>query len=120
MSEKGCFKWSNIFVEIYTAWSSKGYVLGPVLFLIYINDLPYRIELICEIFAHDTPLFSKVKDETFSDTHLSNDLNKISKRAFQWKIWFNPDPRKQATETCFSQKHDIKSYPVMVFNDTKV
>ena len=42
--------------------------------------------------------FSKDKGETFSDTEFNNDLNKISKWAFQWKMLFNPDPNKQAIE----------------------
>ena len=65
-------------------------------------------------------LFSKVKDETSSDTQLNNDLNKISKWAFQWKILFNLDPSEQAIEICFSHKRENKSYPSLMFNDTKV
>ena len=85
-----------------------------------INDLPNEIESICKIFADDTSLLSKVKDETFSDIQLNNDLNKISKWAFQRKMLFNPDPSKQAIEICFSHKRDNVSYPSLVFNDNKV
>ena len=53
-------------------------VLEPLLFLIYINDLPNVIESICKIFTDDTFLSSKVKDATFPDTQLNNDLNKFS------------------------------------------
>ena len=60
----------------------QGSVLGPLLFLIYINDLPNGIKSICKVFTDDTLLFSKAKDETFSDTQLNNDLNKLSKWAF--------------------------------------
>ena len=98
----------------------QGSVLGPLLFLIYINDLPNGIESMCKIFADDTSLFSKVKDATFSDTQLNNELNKISKWAFQWKMLFNPDPSKQAIEICFSHKRDNENYPSLVFDDTKV
>ena len=55
-------------------------VLGTLLFLIYINDLPNGIESICKIF--------EAKDETFSDTQLNKDLNKISKWALKWKMLF--------------------------------
>ena len=37
-------------------------VLGPLLFLIYTNDLPDGITSICKIFADDTSSFSKVLD----------------------------------------------------------
>ena len=65
----------KLFVEKYTGWAPQGFVLGPLLFLIWIN-LPNGIASTCKIFAHDTSLFSKVKDEIFSDSQLNNDLNK--------------------------------------------
>ena len=74
----------------------------------------------CKRYADDTSLFSKVKDETFSYTQLNNDLNKISKWTFQWKMLFNPDPSKQAIEKGFSHKRENKNHPLLVFNDTKV
>ena len=49
-------------------------------------------------------LFSKIKEETFSDIQLNHDLNKVCKWAFQWKMLFNPDPNQQAIEICFSHK----------------
>ena len=98
----------------------QGSLLGPLLVLIYIIDLPNEIESICKLFADDTSLFSKVKDETFSDSQLNNDLNKISKWAFQWKMLFNPGLSKQAIEICFFRKRDNENYSSLVFNDAKV
>ena len=40
----------------------QGSVLGPLLFLIYINDLPNVTTSMCKIFADDTSLFSNVLD----------------------------------------------------------
>ena len=54
-------------------------MLGLPLFLIYINKLTNRTESICKIYPYDTSPFSKIQDETFSDTQFNNDLNKISK-----------------------------------------
>ena len=88
-------------------------MLGPLLFLVYINDLPNGIESTCKIFADDTSLFSFVKDD-------NDDLNKISKWDFQWNMLFNPDPSKQAIEICLSHKRENKNYPSLIFNDTKV
>ena len=70
----------------------QGSVLGPILFLIYINDLPDELTSMCKIFADDTSLFSKVIDKNNSNSQLNFDLAKISKLAFQRKMSFNPDP----------------------------
>ena len=53
----------------------QGSVLGPLLFLIYINDLPDGINSLCKIFADDKSLFSKVYDIL---SNLNDDLEKIS------------------------------------------
>ena len=39
--------------------------------------------------------------------YLNNDLTKITKLAFQWKISFNPDISKQAHEIIFSPKKSL-------------
>ena len=82
----------------------QGSVLGPLLFLIYINDISEGIKSICKIFTDDTSLFSIVKKKQLSQNNLNSDLKKISEWAHQWKMFFNPDPRKQAAEVHFSRK----------------
>ena len=52
-----------------------GSVLGPLLFLICINDIPDRIISMCKIFADDTSLFSKVPDINRSVTEFNTDLS---------------------------------------------
>ena len=69
-------------------------VLGPLLFLIFINDLPDGIASLCKSFADDTSLFSKVYDIDISAKELNSDFEKIGKWAFQWKMQFNPDSNK--------------------------
>ena len=73
---------------------SQGSVIGLVLFLIYINDLPDGINSLCKIFADDTSLLSKVYDIHKSASKPNDDLEKISYWAYQWKMQFNPDPTK--------------------------
>ena len=82
----------------------QGSVLGPLLLLICINDLPDGINSLCKIFADDTSLFSKVYDIHKSASKLNDDLDKISFWACQWKMQFNPDPNKQANKVIFSRK----------------
>ena len=98
----------------------QGYVLGPLLFLIYINDLPDGITSICKIFADDTSLFSKALDVNESTKKLNFNLEKVSECAFQWKMHFNPDPNKQANEVIFSRKSEVHSHPPLTFNNNDV
>ena len=67
-------------------------------FLIFINDLSDNVISNPKLFADDTSLFSVVQDITLSAKNLNDDLKKINKGAFQWKMSFNPDPSKQAQE----------------------
>ena len=100
--------WLNI-----TAGIPQVSVLGPLLFLNYINDLPVEITSSCKIFADDTSLFLKIENKSYSNFQLNKDLETISKWAFQWKMLFNPDPVKQAIEVCFSQKTGQGSLPTI-------
>ena len=76
----------------------QGSILGPLLFLIYINDLETNIKSNIIFFADDTMLYSIVKDPNLSAIDLNHDLDVINKWAHQWKFEFNPDTLKQATE----------------------
>ena len=48
---------------------------------------------------------------------LNNDLLKISKWAYQWKMSFNPDVSKQAQEVVFSHKSHKLAHPPVIFNN---
>ena len=92
-------EWKRIYSGV-----PQGLVLGPLLFLIYINDLPNGVISMCKIFADDTSLFSNVLDVNKSVIELNADQDKINQWAYQWKIQSNPDPNKQANEVIFSWK----------------
>ena len=85
------FEWRNV-----TAGVPQSSILGPLLFLIYINNLSGDLSSKAKFFAYDTSLFSVTHDIITSANELNNDLKKISDWAFQWKMSFNPDPSKQA------------------------
>ena len=74
-------KWSNI-----SAGVPQGSILGPLLFLIYINDLSDNLSSNPKLFVDDTSLFLVVHDVNESGTNLYDDLEKISNWAFQWKM----------------------------------
>ena len=72
----------------------QGSILGPLLFLVYINDLPDGLKSNAELFADETSLFTIVKDKNESSNILNDDLQLISSWAYKWKMLFNPDPKK--------------------------
>ena len=98
----------------------QGSILGPLFFLIFINDLPVGLESKAKIFADDTSLFSLILDQVRSYNELTRDLDKISEWAYQWKMSFNPDPSKQAVEVCFTRKLDQPNPPVLNFNGSAI
>ena len=91
----------------------QGSTLGPLLFLIYVNDLCDNLSSNVKLFADDSSLFSVIHDTNIYAGELNEDLKKISEWAFQWKMIFNPDATKQAQEVIFSwqikKKHSSSS-----------
>ena len=98
----------------------QGSVLGPLLFLIYINDLEDGIEANVKFFADDTSLFSIVKNPVVSAESLQHDLDLITEWAYQWKMSFNPDLTKPAEEILFSHKKNRSYHPPLFFNNNEV
>ena len=98
----------------------QGSVLGPLLFLIYINDLEKDVKSQKKKIADDTSLFSIVQDPNISACELNHDLKLISQWAYQWKMSFNPDPTKQAVQVLFSRKTKNITHPKIYFNDVEV
>ena len=98
----------------------QGSILGPFLFLIYINDLPDELKSNAKLFADNTSLFAVVNDKNESANILNNDLKLISKWAYDWKMFFNPDPSKPAQEVLFTRKKQIQNHPTISLNNIQV
>ena len=61
----------------------QGSILGPLLFLLYINDLPDCLEKSTPcIYADDSQIFSFAKDCVEINANLNHDLNNVS----QWLV----------------------------------
>ena len=64
--------WTNVHVGV-----PQGSVLGPSLFLIYINNLSDNLTSNAKLFADDTSLFLVVHDVNTSAKELNDDLKKV-------------------------------------------
>ena len=93
---------------------SQGSNLGPLLFLIYVNDLPNNLISSVKHFVDDTSIFSIVNDINVSTKEINDDLKRISEWAYQWKMMFSPELTKRALEVIFSRK-TLKSFHTQVF-----
>ena len=66
----------------------QGSVLGPILFLIYINDLEDDISSKVLKFADDSKVFRNVTNDTHKQS-LQDDLEKFVKWSEKWQMLFN-------------------------------
>ena len=98
----------------------QGSILGPLFFLIYINDLSENLKSTVKLFADDTSLFHVDKDPNTSTEILNHDLTRISEWAYGWKMSFNPNLSKKAQEVLFSNKVTKANHPDTIFNGTTV
>ena len=118
---KSCSKWSTFVMEWYSCrCSTRINPWPPFLFLIYINDWSDGLQCSSKLFADDTSLFATVDDIKQATNDLNNDLTKITKWAFQWKMSFNPDISTQTHEVIFSRKRSVSSHPPLTFNNIPV
>jgi exonuclease III len=66
----------------------QGSVLGPVLFAVFINDLPDVVESFCSMYADDTKIYRQV-DSPEESSILQKDLDSLVEWAEQWQMNFN-------------------------------
>ena len=80
---------TNIGPATVTSGVPQGSVLGHLLFLLYINDMPQKVDSISGFFADDTLLYRKML--TIHDSQiLQDDIDKLQQWEKDWKMSFNP------------------------------
>ena len=98
----------------------QGSILGPLFFLVYINDLIADLKCNVKLFADDTSLFTIVRESNVAANDMDHDLKLISQWAHDWRMSFIPDPQKQTVELIFSRKRNELDHPVIHFNKIPV
>jgi hypothetical protein len=76
-----------------TSGIPQGSVLGPILFVIYINDLPDNLKSECYMFADDTKVFKDINDIE-DNKILQNDIQELENWSDKWLLRFHPDKCK--------------------------
>jgi len=66
----------------------RGSVLGPVLFVCYVYDMPDMITSFIYMYADDAKIMNCVSDE-FDQTCLQSDLDTMTKCSREWQLTFN-------------------------------
>ena len=103
-NQKVVIKGTSLDLFDITSGVPQGSVLGPILFLIYINDLPLGVISPLSLFADDSKIFTRIAsgkkkggrspNVVNGNEVLQRDLNNIKEWADKWKMEFNVDKCK--------------------------
>ena len=89
-------KYMVVMSGVQSAWNfittgvPQGFILGTLLFLLFINDIVHDIGSSIGLFADDTPLYIIVDDPNVAAELHYADLEKIAVWALKWHVKFNP------------------------------
>jgi hypothetical protein len=72
-----------------TSGIPQGSVLGPMLFVIYINDMPEMVESSAYLFPGDTTIFREIREEN-DEKMLQADLDSLQSWSDTWLLKFHP------------------------------
>ena len=104
------YSWTSV-----KACVSQGSILGPLLFLLYINDIVEDINSSIRLFADDTSLYIIVDDPIQATEQLNLDLANIHHWVDKWLVTFNPG---KSEFILLSRKHNKPYHPPVLLNQT--
>ena len=89
-------------------------ILGPLLFLIYINDIVNNIFSSIRLFADDTSIYIVIDDPHTAAFILNSDLETINVWANDWLVDFNPT---KTTSLLISRRLIPLVHPPLIMNN---
>ena len=66
----------------------QGSLLGPLLFIIYINDLPGVVGSVCKLYADECKLYRNIESQA-DMMELQEDIERVCKWNGDWILGFN-------------------------------
>lgn len=72
----------------------QGSVLGPLLFLLYINDITDNLDSLARLFADDTSLAYSGPNYDTMEIEINSDLRRLKEWSDNWLVNFNPQKTK--------------------------
>ena len=99
-----------------TSGIPQGSVLGPILFVMYINDLPEVVDKdsFVYLFADDTKLFRRINSDQ-DRIQLQHDINSLIEWSNKWLLKFHPD---KCVSMTINTKKEGKTYTMGEHNYT--
>lgn len=95
-----------------TSGVPQGSVLGPLLFLIYINDLPFHVSSNIRMFADDCVIYRTVTN-TSAQVALQDDINHVLNWCDRWLMTLNPNKCKSLS---FHRRRSPLTYSYQIAN----
>ena len=80
--------WVNI-----TSGFPQGSVLGPLMFVMFMNNLPEVIESYCKFYEDDTKIIRVIEDDSIDDT-LQRDIDSVTNWTKEWLMKLNSNKCK--------------------------
>ena len=77
--------WNSITVGV-----PQGSIIGPLLFLLFLNDIVHDTGLSIRLFTDDTILYIMAEDPNVAAELFNTDLEKIAEWALKWLVKFIP------------------------------
>ena len=103
--------WADVYSGV-----PQGSILGPVLFILYVNDLPKKVRCGIQMFADDTKLWTTVQ-KVDDQAKLQNDLDSLEDWSKTWLLKFNSSKCKvmhvgHSVQTEYCMSNNGKEYTV--------